>query len=268
MKVNKLSKVLLIMLFILIVLIISNDTILDFLLEDRMFSLYGSMVGVLGSYSLFRFQLKKEREKEVLDKLPLLFLNNIKSKIKNLLPGQDLVQNGMFLNDSEVFSELTLPLINAGKTAITKVDYNYEVKNLDHINSIISQEAREDISFYLSNKNDIFDFDKFSFTHKNQNHSIAHIAENFPSHKYIPVVMPGETVDLQVTSFISLLWNYMLLPYPIKIKPEIELEISYIDFQNKKNFILFKIELFEVQKKYNDETTDIIFEIHTEKIDK
>lgn len=251
----------------------------SYLFHDNMFSLYGSLIGVLGAYLLLKIQSNIDRQNELQAKKPLLLVNNINQRLHNFKIGFDLVNNGKVLRDYEMFSDLTIPLINAGETPISDLRINYTIDNLDEL-KVYMDSLPPRVNGYLpkikKEENNIY-----SITINSNGDSPFVYAKNRFETKHHALLMPGNQLDIHIDVFVCLIWTCIILSEMSSVKDskesklkevnaDINLHIAFKDYKNANHEIVYNLNFNKFFLKYDESNfpiiTEMLLEIYPNKV--
>ncbi|WGI19296.1 hypothetical protein [Latilactobacillus sakei] len=172
--------------------------------------IFGSSIGVFGSYLVMNYQIKVTKRHERLVKKPILALGSVNYKELNI----QSYKKGRFYIDSIEKWLLKVPVINAGVTPILNIEMTYsfsenELSKLselsDPINSLrkntFFMTKRNKSILHFSNDRNAYELASFdSFTTLSSTSEIDRV----------PVIMPGKT-ELMIlpSSFSNLIRFYV-----------------------------------------------------------
>lgn len=214
-----------------------------FLFHDNMFSLYGSLLGVLGAYLVMKKQLNKEKEVRNFENEPLIVVNNTKNYLSNFRINYDLIDDGKKYNVTRKSSQIELPLTNIGRTAVYNLSYFFEINNLDEIKRKVENESGG-----LNPKIKEIDGEEyFCFSYEGRNSSINTSYKISKVTRFMSHLLPGETKSINVSSIVSFFWNYNATSFIYRknpvFNPDISLYIVYTDYQHVKRTEEYSLEI-------------------------
>lgn len=203
---------------------------------DSYLSFFASIIGIIGAYGVANYQINKEKR-------PLIILGNKKYQNLPMIGGKNLNNPSESIKKSDKFSDLTVPIINGGNSAVFNISIEYEFDNLEEI--IKDYKKANTDEYYLKYDN---------------NQLLRHISndERSSSIRYdgnkkyftdeIPVIMPGESHNVQIpTLFLELLQyfcNNRLIVFDDEYKvawlPKVKTTMCYDDYKmNRKEKIYY-----------------------------
>lgn len=218
----------------------------------------GSMVGVLGAYSIMNKQLDEERVARKQEKESILVIGSNQYSDILIQRGKNFFDNEPLKQDLDVGEFLTVPLINGGQTPVFNIRIMCEVINHSDIFNVFQK--------YSDEKFKIRDYPANGVIQESIMYNTKLISAIVPKKRRpfnIPVVLPGAQEDIELNNAFMLMINYYFFNIFGNLKyneekipnPIIKINIIYEDYELKEIEKEFHIVLSRTRKKTIDGET-------------
>lgn len=211
----------------------------------------GAGIGVMGAYLVFTLETWSRKKQQRIDNAPRVVINNQRYNDCWFEFGHDFLEekNDFKFSDryapySQKFSNLTVPLINAGRTPIFNISIQMDVVDIDNnIKKLESLGKSSFVSYELQDNKKVKIKEE-----ETRGKSILSIDKNYSlkNHKYdgIPNLMPSENLMVPLPMTYIKIIQYILSPRANKetktIKPFLKITINFEDYEyNSKKEIFY-----------------------------
>lgn len=208
-------------------------------------SFIGSFVGVLGAFLVANYQFRIEKRRVEKEKQAHVFLASEKYNDIRFLPGYDIYNQSKPLRHIDSMSEMTIKIINAGKSTIYNAHVLYEFPNIDNYLDIYDEKSKESEDFkFRKTEESMFIF--VENEHSSRRYSMK---SNYVSDE-IPYLISNQEEQIRVPSFYLYLLQYYLIVLNIESlteegrnikKPVVKATLIYDNYKLEKEEKVFYI---------------------------
>lgn len=212
----------------------------------------GSMVGVLGAYSIMNKQLNEEKNTRKKEKESILVVGSNQYSDVLMQRGKNIFDKEYIKSDRKVEECLTVPLINGGQTPVFNIRIMCELVNHSNIYLVFQKYSDENFTIKDYPADGVIQ-EGIIYTTKTASSIIPKKTRPFD----IPVILPGNQENIDLNNAFMLMINYYFFNIfgNLKFKEEkipnpiVKVNIIYEDYELKEIEKEFYIVLSRTRKK-------------------